>query len=133
MRINLRPNVAKPENGGVLQVAYHLRKALEELGHEISGEGLVHGNAFEASDEGYTSHGIYPKPNPLNRKLFNNLCRAQIVTAVSKWTAKQISRIRKDVVVIPNGVDLERMKRVPRHAGDYILWTKNNAAATRNP
>src|SRR3990170_2180305 len=133
MRINLRPNVEKPENGGVLQVSYHLRKGLEELGHEVSDEGLVHGHAFEASDEVYTSHGIYPGSNPLNRKLFNNLCRAQIVTAVSKWTAKQISHIRKDVIVIPNGVDLERMKRVPRHAGDYILWAKNNADDTRNP
>ena len=66
MRINLRPNVEKPENGGVLQVAYHLRKALEELGHEVSDEGLVHGHAFEASDEVYTSHGIYPGNNPLN-------------------------------------------------------------------
>lgn len=133
MRINLLPNVANPENGGVLQVAYHLRKALEELGHEISDEGLTHGHAFEASDEVYTSHGIYPQPNPLNRKLFNNLCRAQIVTAVSKWTAKQISPIRKDVIVIPNGIDLASLRRVTKHSGDYILWAKNNADETRNP
>lgn len=140
MKIYIAPETPELTSGGVVNCVYNLRKALIKLGHtivETSVEAdIVHGHAFDGSPNVYTSHGVYPSENPLskyNRELYRNISGADVVTAVSEWTAKQFGFIHVDPVIIHNGVDFEALQKYVRPTLDYVIWAKNSADELANP
>ena len=99
----------------------------------------------------YTNHGIYPIRAEMpewqqkaNAAIFDNLKLARRVVAVSAWTAAQWARLvgRADVTIIPNGVDLDAWRNVPR--GNWrarlqigqrplIVWGKMSVSELLDP
>ncbi len=87
---------------------------------------LVHVHAAEAFDgriDVYTNHGIHPIDAPLepwqraqNQRIFMHLKRAARIVAVSRWTAQRWLPLvgAAPYTVIPNGVEVERWRALPR-------------------
>lgn len=146
MRICLKPiegSSRSPSIGGVHECLVNLQREFIKLGHTISDEysaDVVHGHAFDAGRDVYTSHGVYPEVNAheveSNRSLFNNIVGAKRVTAVSEWTAKQFSHLGVDTHIIHNGVDYDKLQSFKQStfgARDYVIWAKAAADYVRNP
>lgn len=139
MKIFLAPRqLGGPPVGGVAQAVYQLGLALTDLGHTVVSTpdeaDVFHGHAFDAG-EVYTSHGVYPKGDKgevYNRQLLNNIVAAQSVTAVSHWTANQFRFTNVETRVIPNGIHLSNLQKIPYPLGNYILWAKGSANKTSN-
>lgn len=141
MRICLLPlPTIEPPIGGVQNCTWGLARALTKLGHQIVPEpamaDIFHGHAFDGSIDVYTSHGIYPPDHQhasSNGLLFANIASADRVTAVSRWTADQISFTGAEPTVIHNGVDLDVLSKYQAPFSNYVLWGKVSADELSNP
>ncbi|GAB4565336.1 MAG: hypothetical protein Kow0047_15800 [Anaerolineae bacterium] len=128
MRICLLPRFRPNQIGGVARHVLALEKQLTARGHEIVADpadaDIVHVHAAEVSPvvDVYTNHGIHPLRPDLepwkaeqNRAILENLKIAREVIAVSQWTADQWRRlVGREPHIIPNGVDPEEWRGVPR-------------------
>jgi glycosyltransferase involved in cell wall biosynthesis len=141
-------------------VAAHVRalaKHLPAFGWELvprpDGNALVHCHAMERAPEidAYTNHGVYPiRPGmprwqqEANAAIFDNLKLANQVIAVSQWTAAQWQGLTGvQPSIIPNGVDLEQWRRVPRgrwrarlqvpDGMPILLWGKSGLSDVLDP
>src|SRR3990167_5193279 len=137
MKICLLPNPPKsPQTGGVTQFLYGLAIEFNKLGHEIvfnpKEADVVHGHAFDGADHVYTSHGVYPEPSDINETLYNNIARADIVTAVSKWTADQFAHLNVNARIINNGVDINSLSSLRRKPEGYVIWAKSGLTPVSN-
>ena len=170
-QVAILPRFGKDDPGGVAAHVRALHRHLPRYGWEVleqpAGNALVHLHAFERYPEVdvTTNHGIYPIKDgmpewqqDLNVKIFENLRLATRVVAVSRWTAAQWGRLVGrgageqgskgagepvgDVTIIPNGVDLDDWKDVPRgvwrarlRIGNkpLVLWGKSGLSEVLDP
>lgn len=122
-----------------MNAIWHLARTFTDLGHTIVNDpslaDVVHGHAFDGSPQIYTSHGVYPDDHPnayANEMLYNNVVAAEVVTAVSEWTANLIKRPGVNPVVIHNGVDIEGIQKYKLPKSNYVLWGKATADKVSN-
>ena len=136
MKICLLPSPSLNGVGGVHVALSGLAKALVGLRHEIvptpQWADVVHGHAFDGSDNVYTSHGVYPEPSNLNEQLYNNIARADVVTAVSRWTAEQFSHLGVTPRIINNGIEVDLLKGLRETGEGYVIWAKAGITQVSN-
>jgi len=145
VRVCLLPNFKPDHVGGVTSVVRGLRGALPKVGWEVTnnpdGADIVHGHALLSANDAwrvdvFTSHGVYPENEKVNDRIFNAMRAAQVVTSVAEWPTKSYwpGLGVEEPVIIRNGVDIEKLKKVKKgrfrkeHGikGPLALWGKTS-------
>lgn len=158
MKICLRPQPHQLEGGGVKRRLEALWKYLPEYGVEfVDSPGqadLVHCHAIAqaigyAHSLVYTNHGVYEltEDSPahewtMNRIIVRNLRLARRVISVAQWpTGIYAGDLGVEPAVIPNGVELEAWKKIPKglfiqkHQVErpFFLWAKISSVGVSDP
>jgi glycosyltransferase involved in cell wall biosynthesis len=140
MKVCLLPAPAsfQVKEGGVCQVILALRKFLPELGIEIvenpEEADVVHCHAtawWKGKPVVYTNHGVLPGPHNMywernaTESIRWNMVTAERATTVSNYSAGKLTSFRRQIAVIPNGVDTNYW--FPEKPQGYALWGKVGA------
>ncbi len=151
MKVCLIPQLSQLSSniGGVNRVIHDLAKYLTLAGIEIvedpNDADIIHCHAVgeHPKPDVYTNHGFWVTPRTpweihANERMGKMITTAKIVTSVSKWSTEAYrDKFNVEPRVIRNGVDIEKLRKVPKGRAlkrlglkkPYLLFGKNKIQA----